>query len=201
MKDSPSALLETRTETLLRHVGRYLRARRISHEDFALDVHRCHLERTPEAALEPKDFPLGGSAFHVQEAGGQKLRRWVNPAGGARPSLDMEESIVFAMEQPWRNDCLRDMDLRVGGIFVALPDEAMPAMGHAGELLLRVSDALKELAPLFADGRLDATDDEAQLRSARAELVDLASETHRLIALIDAAMGQKQALARIGGAK
>lgn len=187
MKEPSALLAETRSEVVFRYVKLMVRSTGASIEDYSVDVVRHWRDRTPAAARHG-DFHIAGSVFEQMKSNGQKIRRWMNPEVSARPSVDVEEALVLGLPEPFRSDCLRELAVRCGGLFVALNTTATPLLGDMAELLTQSGEALAALGPLFADGRIDSSDDTQALLKARRELQDVQSVIAGITSRIDQAL-------------
>lgn len=187
MKEPSALLAETRAEVVFRYVKLMVRSTGKSIEDYSVDVVLVWRNRTPEAARHG-DFHVTGSVFEQMKSNGQKIRRWMNPDVSARPSVDVEEALVLGLPEPFRSDCLRELAVRCGGLFVALQAEGSALVGDMAELLKQSGEALSALGPLFADGRIDAADDTQALLRARRELQDVQAVIAGITARIDQAL-------------
>ena len=161
MKQSPSPLTELRSEVIFRHVRRMVRETGVSIEDYSEDVLRVWLERTPVGA-RAADFREAGPVYDRMGSNGQKIRRWMNPEVAARPSVDVEEPLVYALAEPYRADCRRDLARRYALLDVALPAE--PENDHVtdiaamGDVAMEFGELMRSLASILDDGVIDAAD-------------------------------------------
>lgn len=196
MNDSPSLLEQTRTEVIGAHLKRAMRTTRLKFGGYVEDAAALWLQRTPDV-VRGDDFSAHSNDDKRRATNEQKVRRWFDGGVSARPSIDVEEALVLALPEPFRGDCLRELCMRYGGLFVAMPGCAQPLhLGVAGELVTQCGEALTALAPLLADGQIGVDDPEPALRHARRELIDVQSVIASLVARIDAALTQQQSDAK-----
>ena len=191
MTDSPSLLEQTRTEVIGAHVKRAMRTTRLKFGAYCEDAAALWQSRTPDV-VRGDDFSAHSNDDKRRATNEQKVRRWFDGGVAARPSIDVEEALVLALPEPFRSDCLRELCMRYGGLFVAMPGCGQPLhLGVAGELVTQCGEALTALAPLLADGQIGVDDPEPALRHARRELIDVQSVIASLVARIDAALMQQ----------
>ncbi|PPE75459.1 hypothetical protein C3942_00760 [Solimonas fluminis] len=197
MKEIPSLLLDTLDEVILRHTERYLTASNISEETHALRVRELILERTPARKRVASDFPLGEDLFHVQDQGGQKIRRWRNPNISARMSVGVLEAMVQALGEPYILHCKQELAQRMGGMFVPCPSGTAPEVTSVADFMREVGELLNSWATV-AVGGINGEDDPAKLRESMREIDDVIAQAMRMRNMLEAALAE--ALAPRGAA-
>lgn len=151
-------LLETRSEVIFRHTRKMLRERRITEETFAMWVVEIFHARTPEDARAIL-FKTAGDPFACATANAQKLFRYEEAGINSRLPDDLEESWVFALEQPYRQQCLDDLNGRYGCLAVPMPDENSALdLQSISRLTGNYASVLGSYAPVMVDGKIDDDD-------------------------------------------
>lgn len=192
MKEIPSLLLDTRDEVILRHLERYLRATGGSEEKISIRIQELLLARTPERALVARDFPLTDDPFHLQAQGGQKIRRWAKPSVSARMSIGVEEAVVLALDEPYRQQCCQELAQRMGGFFLPAPDASAPEVTSVADLLQQVGEAVQAWAQLAVDG-INAKDEPALIRKTIREVDDVIGRGLSMKRLLETALVEAEA--------
>ncbi|MBN7138977.1 hypothetical protein A7A76_07700 [Lysobacter enzymogenes] len=100
------------------------------------------------------------AALKAQRANGQVIDRLVQGIVHTFPA-DLEDAWVQCLPEPYRQHCEQDLAARRGHLPVQDPRAAAaPAQQTAnlGELLAEMGETAIALAPIFADGKVDASD-------------------------------------------
>lgn len=197
MDRTPPLTYETRSEVISRYIRRLTRETRWSEETWSVRVVEEWHARVPESA-RGNDFRDSGPVAAQLQHNGRKIRRWGDSDVSARPSIDVEESLVQALPEPYRSECLAELTARHGGLFVAIAGAADGPLRAPAELLTECGQALQALGKLLADGKIAATDSTADLLDARKECLDVSACVQGLVAQIDAALDQQRAVAASG---
>lgn len=127
---------------------------------FAARVAALYVERT---ALAERVVPFHSQgttldqADRAQRANAQLLRRML--AGDVRLPIDVEEAIVLALSEPLQRQCLAELAARYDLLAVKRPRiGGTEADARLADLCREFGEAVESVAPLLADGRLDAAD-------------------------------------------
>ncbi|KRD71417.1 hypothetical protein [Lysobacter sp. Root96] len=154
---------ETRSQTVLRHTQEAISAgamrvlpfsERVA-ERYLQDVppqHRTVSLREPGVAIE--------SALAANKHNGQVIDRLVRGVVKSFPA-DLEDAWVACLPMPHRERCEQDLESRRGHVPVRDPrasDAPAQQGGELCDLLREVGESAAALAPIFADGRVDAAD-------------------------------------------
>lgn len=184
---------ESRSECIYRYIRRLTRETRDAVEDYSLSVLQAWQARTPDSVRlrQGADFKELGPVSELMRANGKKIRRWMSEEVSARPSVDVEESLVLGLPEPYRSACLQELAARYGGLFVAAPTATPASSATIADLMRTTGAELQALAPLLADGRIDHTDDPALLAEARRHALAAQSVLAGLLVSIDAALSTR----------
>lgn len=152
----------TRDAVIHRHVTTaMMHARGMTRETFAADVVDLYHARTAPnlRAIAFHVAARGADVYEVQRANGQLLFRMLNPDGPTRLPVEIEEAVVLALPEPYRNECLRELANRYGLLAVPVPAaDGLGRLVHTGEAVRKFGDVLLALAQTIGDGHLDAAD-------------------------------------------
>lgn len=168
--------METRSQTVCRHVAAYLNETRTSMESFAEDVMQAY-HTLPEGLRDVK-FHAGGDVYRDMRANAQIVRRFIE--GNPRMPVDIEESLVLALPDDRRQPLLRDLAMRYGLLAAPVPSSEPGDDACAiSRLMKETAEAIEAIAPMMADGRIDHQDAPlaehalVQINEAMAELMSL----------------------------
>jgi AcrR family transcriptional regulator len=157
MRDTRASTIHAHLLTALKHSG-------IDQDDFAEDVARLYFERTPLHArsIEFHQHTRGGDPYAVRRANAQLLFRMLKPAGPVRMPVEIEEAVVLALPQPYRDECLRELNERYGLLAAALPagnDASLADQVRSPcDLMRKAAAAVERIAPMLEDGRIGPED-------------------------------------------
>jgi hypothetical protein len=151
--------IETRTETILRHVQQCMRETATSWPSFGQTVAEEYVERVP---LHKRviTFHFDGDAYKDMRANGQLVDRCLD--GSTRLPADLEESIVHALPKPYRDACVRDLARRYGLLGARRLDAENTSLADdleaIGDLVESSGRAVAHLGRMVVDGVIDARD-------------------------------------------
>ena len=186
---------ENRALVIWHHVNRLMRHHRISEDDFAPDVAKLYNERTPLHArgIAFHEYPAGANPYDIDRANAQLLFRMLKPGGPTRMPVEVEEAVVLALPRPFRDECQRELAARMGLLAAALPPAGEDPIGQhiksPCELMRRTADAVERIAPMLANGTIDA-DDAPHFTAALAAINDVMGACVTINAQITQAMQQ-----------
>lgn len=155
---------DTRTHVIHAHMLAALRHTALDQADFADDVARIYAARTPLHArnIEFHQHVRGTNPYDVKRANEQLLFRMLKPNGPVRMPVELEESVVLALPQPFRDECLAELAARYGLLAAALPTQAdAPASEQVKspcELMRKAAAAVERIAPMLEDGHIGPED-------------------------------------------
>jgi len=176
---------ETRAHTIFRITQQCLRETVTSMETFAAGVVELYEKRVALRARTIR-FHTGGDAYRDMRANAQILRRYMDDEVSARLPVDLEESWVLALPEPYREDCISALAARYGRLAPVAPEaSARGPVGDLGRLMREVGEYVEALAPALADGVLDEGDLEL-IPGIRKELRDVQRELAAMEARLDA---------------
>lgn len=97
------------------------------------------------------------SLCEAEKANAQLLGRMMK--GDARLPVDLEEAWVAALPEPYREECAREL-VRRQGFLAARPPNDSKGTGVTGvaDLAREFAQTVEAVAPILADGRVDAHD-------------------------------------------
>ncbi len=148
-----SGFQPTRSQTIFRH----------THDNMKTETWLSISQRIVENYLErvsPDDreiaFHTEGKADKCHTLNSQKLHRYMAEDVNVRMPVDLEESWVDALAEPYHSACLAELAARYGLLAARIPQGA----GHAeiADLLREVGEATLELSKMLEDGKIDAND-------------------------------------------
>lgn len=154
---------ESRSQTILRHTKRAIHEGALKVLPFSEVVAERYLT---DVAPEQRTVPLHEqgeameTALAAKKHNGQVIDRLVRGAVKTFPA-DLEDAWVASLPQPFRDLCEQDLAARRGLVPVKDPRDGEPPAQQTADLsaLLReVGASATALAPIFADGRVDAAD-------------------------------------------
>jgi hypothetical protein len=169
---------ETRSETIFRHTRDMQRATGCSMQTFSARVVEHYHATVPEH-LRDVTFKTGGDVYRDAQTNAQHLARWMNPDEPARMPVDLEESWVAGLAEPYRSDCRRDLAHRYGLLDVPQPTAQVSDLGAVSRLTRELGEALEAIAPALDNGRF-GPEDAAVLPNAIKELDDVLAAGHAL---------------------
>lgn len=191
---------EPRSATIGRVVLDALRHSGLTEQAYAARVVDLYHQRVAlhERTVEFHAGTTAGQVIEAQRANAQLLRRMLN--GAVRLPADLEESLVLALPPPYQRHLLSELAARYGLLAVAEPSRT-EAGQHAtlANLCREFGEAVERVAPMLADGRIDASDRNLAGPAVR-ELRDVLAATHGLIALIQSATQPAAAVGRMRSA-
>lgn len=190
MGETTTTLMETRSDVIWRHVAKMARQTADSIEDYSEDVLRVWLERTPLSARR-MDFVKDGPVYERMRTNGKKIRRWMSPDSPGRPSIDVEEALVYALPEPYRSNCRRELARRYDLLDVPVPDCAhTTALENMASFTSEVGLVFQRLSPVLSDGNIGKNDREF-IPAAITELQNLVAAAEGLMLRLRAAATDK----------
>lgn len=177
---------ETRSETIFRHTNEMLHVTRTSMASFAQQVVENYHDEVPSEA-RCVEFKMDGDMFRVATTNAQKLHRYMEQEVSARLPVDLEESWVRALCEPYRTECRRELAKRYGLLDVSLPSPLFYSdIETVSRLTKEVGEALVAIAPALADADIDFADAQ-HLPAALKEIEDVISAALSLKARLERA--------------
>lgn len=177
-----SGFQPTRSQTIFRHTRDNMKT------ETWLSISQ-RITETYLARVSPDDreiaFHTEGKADKCHTLNSQKLHRYMAEDVNVRMPVDLEESWVLALAEPYRSACLSDLAARYGLLAARIPE----GVGHAeiADLLREVGEAVTELSKMYEDGKLDASDAK-HLNKARKEIRDVVAACMALDACVTQAV-------------
>lgn len=104
------------------------------------------------------DFRTEGDPFHNATINAQKLARYMQADINARMPVDVEEAWVLALREPYRKDCLRDLQRRYGFLDVQIPSSEVTDIEGFADLTTNFAGTVKSLSPVLNDGHIGEED-------------------------------------------
>jgi hypothetical protein len=156
---------ESRSETVIRHVNDYLSETTVTRAAYADDVKIAlqHVEPDPERRARIIRFhdlsDHNGNGEAMLKANDQLVKRILS--GEVKLLANLEEALVLPLPNERRLACLRDLDARYGLVSAPAPSlqvAASSAPADLGRLLETTGKSIQSLAPILADGKVDAKD-------------------------------------------
>lgn len=189
---------DTRAEVIYAHVLMALRHSGLDQADFADDVARLYMKRTPAHArgLQFHQHQRGVDPYGVKRANEQLLFRMLKPTGPVRMPAEVEEAVVLSLPQRYREECLAELSARYGLLAAPLPAADGAAIADKVkspcELMRKGAAAVERIAPMLEDGSI-GPEDRAHFADALGALNDVVGCCTTLIAQIASAMREDQA--------
>jgi hypothetical protein len=112
----------------------------------------------------------GEALLRAEKANGKLITRILD--GTVKFPADLEEAWCAALPESLGLECRRELTRRLG-FLGALPPSATGPATDVASLAAEFGQSVQALAPLLADGTIDATDAPALLRKALREMTDL----------------------------
>lgn len=151
----------TRDAVIWRFVSLAILQSKLDRDDFAEEVAHLYHQRTPlhERSLKFHKHSAGTDPAAVRTANKQLLFRMLDPEGPTRMAAEIEEAVVLALPQPYRDQCQAELAARLGLMAAPLPaEDVVAAAVSCGELTVTFGECLQALAATIGDGRLDPSD-------------------------------------------
>lgn len=151
--------LNTRDRVIARFVRLAIKHTDLTREAFAEEVVHLYHQRTPlkQRGIEFHAFTTGCDFADVMRANAQLVFRQLD--GVTRFAAELEEAVVLALPQPFRQACLAELAGRYGLMAAALPaSTAGGRMGQVGEMSKEFGEALRAISRTLEDGDLTSTD-------------------------------------------
>lgn len=177
------AMRESRSQLIAEHVLLAISRSALTERTYAQTVADIYTERTPLHARSVT-FATSADPYADSEANRQTVKRMLD--GRVRMAVDIEEALILALPQPYRGRLLAELNDRLGLLAAAQPqDNPAGQQQQIGELMQHMGDAMRRLAPMLDDGRMDAGDAIhasaalAELDALQASAVTLKSAIHQ----------------------
>jgi hypothetical protein len=183
MTNSPQPA-ETRSRTVLRYTRQAIKDGRLKVLPFSERVSAAYLADVPpedRVVHIHEDGESADSALKARKHNHQVIDRLINGQVKTFPA-DLEDAWVACLPETYRTRCIRELAARRG--LVTMPDpRATDGAGiqtaDMSDLLREVGETATRLAPIFADGKVDAQD-LPHIGPALEELGDLLQATLQL---------------------
>lgn len=183
-----------RQQVIYAYASQYRLRRGLSFERWAERVDEAYHQRVPPRHRTLKCMPHLSAVAGADEWEklrrnlAQNLRRY--EAGDQHLPVELEESLVAAMEDPWRSDCIRELAERYG-LYGAFRRPATVAGDTASwaSVLEDFGLVTRDMASVLADGRIDQDDASrlpALLRDVQRMQADLESLRQHVAAAAEA---------------
>jgi len=181
---------ENRSQLIAEHVMLALARSALTERTYAQQVADIYLERTPLHA-RTVTFAQSSDPYADTEANRQIVKRMLD--GRVRMAVDLEEALILALPQPYRQHLLAELAERLGLMAAELPAPHATGQQHqVGDLVSAAGGALDKLSTMLDDGVLDEHDRD----HAEAALLALENLQARTATLCDAI---RQHVLRTGG--
>ena len=133
-----------------------LRKSALTDRAYGQAVADLYMQRTPLHA-RTIEFHISRDPYADERANAQLVKRFLTDV--VRMPVDLEEALVLALPEPFRNACLADLAERLNLLAAPrpAPDAARQTI-HLGEMARDAGEVMIALAPMFADGRIDSND-------------------------------------------
>ena len=159
---------EPRSAVIVRHTVAAMRSSaRMCMRKFAANVAERYIATTALVDRHLTFHDPGStieSAVKAEKANAQLVTRILD--GTVRFPVDLEEAWVGSLIDPFRMDCARELARRYGFLGAVAPRAGDSAAVQLGDLAMQFGAVMQALAPVMADGRIDAEDAPAQLIAA-----------------------------------
>ena len=155
----------TRIQAIAAHADRYMHETSASWQTYVANVVMHYHEHTPEAHRRI-EFHVTGDAFRDFDKDSstyKKIRRMLKNEGDTRAPIELEESLVGALPEPYVSNCRRELMARYGCLDVQIPidsQHAWQAIEGVAKFTSGAGQALQALSPVIADGVIDEQDAE-----------------------------------------
>ena len=151
---------EPRSEAIARHVREAITTDgRITERSYAERVMQLYHQAVP-LHLRRVPFELATTADAVeraQRANAQTIHRFLT--GETRMPVDLEEALIDALPVAIAERCVRALAARRGMLAVPMPSTCgIEQTQRTADLLRSAADAVSAIAPMLADGVIDAAD-------------------------------------------
>lgn len=179
---------ESRSATIFRHTRAMQQATGCSMQTFAARVIEHYHAAVPQH-LRDITFKSGGDVYRDAQTNAQHLARWMNPDESTRMPVDIEESWVAGLGEPFAAACRRDLARRYGLLDVPVM-ESQSDLAAVGTLTQRLGEVLRTVSPALAgDNEINARD-----------LEHLPGIKQAIDSLVAAALGLKHRVSRVARA-
>jgi hypothetical protein len=171
---------ETRSQIIAEHALLAMRRSAMTERTYAESVAEVYQERTP-LHLRTVQFASSADPYADTEANRQTVKRMLD--GRVRMAVDLEEALILALPQPYREHLIADLAARLGLRVAAAGSATAAGQQHqVGDLIRTAGEAVQTLSTMLDDGVLDERD----APHAAAALRDLAALGGRVATLEDA---------------
>ncbi len=179
---------EPRSQVIFRYTNDVLRHTALCRRKLAARIADAYMERIApgERIVEFHTGTTTDQLIAAEQANAQLVARFMQ--GLVKLPADLEEAWVSSLPEPYREECLRELVRRHGFLAAKPPSEGKGA-GLAGiaDLAREFAQTLEALAPIFADGLIDAND-RPHLKKALKETTDMMAALVSLQAQLTAAL-------------
>ncbi|TPG50688.1 hypothetical protein EAH75_04415 [Rhodanobacter glycinis] len=147
---------ECRSQIIAAHVALALSRCSMIERVYAQAVVDIYHERTPLHA-RTLEFHSSRDPYDDARRNGQIVKRLLD--GRVRMPVDLEESLILALPQPYQQHLQAELAERLGLMAAELPSANPAGQQHqVGDLISDVGKALDRLSPMLDDGVLDERD-------------------------------------------
>lgn len=156
-------MTRSRSAVLIEHLAANRKATGRSLEHFVqqlVDIYQGSYADAPGAiefkTTESKDIK---QVYRCVQTNTKRVTRWIDDGVVARIPVDVEESWVQALDEPFRGDCIAELAGRYGLIAVRKPTALnVTDLQSVGDVTKEFGEAIQSMAPLLADGHFDERD-------------------------------------------
>lgn len=182
-------LQETRPQTILRITRQAWDDRAFSLADFAVAVVSAYFHDTPPSAVNTnlrQPCESNVRQFEKDRSNNRQIvDRYISGAVKTFPA-DLEEPWVKSLPEPYRLQALRELAARYG-LLAARARSRSEAIASIGDVAADAGAFLQTMAPIVADGKIDAADRQ-HIKPALTKLADLQADLASMQAQLAAAL-------------
>ena len=173
---------ESRTRTIFRVVEEYLGSTSDSFQTFSARVVEYYDSSVSSKSIE---FSNHEDTYKRIELNAQKIKRFMSDeASSPRFPAELEESFVKALPDEYRLHLLSRLAARYELIATPMPKGSKTdPVTDCSKLLKQVGSTLETIAPIMADGKVDAND-LPYVNEALTQLYKLLAQTHGWVATL-----------------
>jgi len=177
---------ETRSQTVFRHTRAMLHATSDTTEKLALRLMEAHPTMVPPGGYQFKDT---GNLIADVTANTRRIERWLSEdaaASNGRMPIDVEETWLACMLEPYKTDCFRDLHIRVGTMPVLIPKSgAIHDHKSIADLMRETGEAVQAVGEMMETGGGIGPEDRHLAGNTKKQLIDVIAAAHGLIERIN----------------
>lgn len=151
----PETAIISRCLVIEEYVRKMLTETRDSWESYSIRVVEDYKRRVPEHQ-RTIDFSHSGETFRDAGNWRKSIQRFLEHGSSMRAPIELEESLVAALTQPYLNQCRRVLANRYG--FVGVPLLSAGDNAHYGAFLKEIGECVSSVSEIFADQKVDLAD-------------------------------------------